>query len=113
PAPAEGWAVLCELDTSHPAAVAEVFAHPYTRVWAMRCIDPPAGADRQLDLAHLAGLATAAALRAGVPADLPVPVRDGMIHVPSLGALDAGISAEHTVRVTVSSGRATVPGQSS
>jgi uncharacterized protein len=109
-AAAEGWAVLCELDASHPAAVAEVFAHPYTRVWAMRCIDPPAGADRQLDLAHLAGLAAAAALRAGVTVELPAPVRDGMIHVPSVGALDAYTSTERTIRITVSGGRVSAPG---
>ena len=109
-AAAEGWAVLCALDGSHPAAVAEVFAHPYTPVWAMRCIDPPAGADPRLDRAHLAGLAAAAALRAGVTTELPIPVRDGMLHVPSLGALDTGASTEHTIRVTVSGGQVTAPG---
>jgi uncharacterized protein len=108
-AAAEGWAVLCALDGSHPAAVAEVFAHPYTRVWAMRCLDPPADADPQLDRAHLAGLAAAAALRAGVTAELPVPVRDGMLHLPSLGALETGVGTEHTVRVKVSGGQVTVP----
>jgi uncharacterized protein len=103
-AAAEGWALLCDLDGSNPGAVAEAFAHPYTRVWAMRCIDPPDGADRQLDHAHLAGLAVVAAQRAGVPAELPVPVRDGLVHLPSLGAFRVH-TGDRTVRVTVSPGR--------
>jgi uncharacterized protein len=104
-ASAEGWAVLCDLDATHPGAVAEVFAYPYTQAWAIRCLRPPRGADPELDRAHLAGLAASAALRAGVTAELPVPVRDGMLHLPLLGALDARPGAGATVRVAVSQGR--------
>ena len=102
-AAAAGWAVLCDLDVSHPGAVAEVFSHPYTRVWAMRCLAPPAGADPQLDRAHLAGLAAAAAARAGVAAELPVPVRDGLASLPSLGAFPV-VTGDRTVPVAVSPG---------
>ena len=80
----EGWAVLCDLDAAHPDAVAEVFAYPYTHAWAVRCLNPPPGADTALDRAHLASLAAAAALRAGATAELPLPVRDGLISLPSL-----------------------------
>lgn len=106
-AAAAGWTVLRDLDNTHPDAVAEVFAHPYTRVWAMRCLRPPAGAQPMLDRAHLAGLAAAAALRAGVTTDLAVPVRGGLLHLPSVGALAVGDLPERTVLVSVSAGRAT------
>jgi uncharacterized protein len=104
-AAAEGWSLLCSLDASDPSAVADVFAHPYTRVWAMRCLYPPPGADPEHDRAHLAGLAAAAALRAGVPAELPVPVRAGLAHIPSLGALDVGVSSRTTVPVVIDPSR--------
>jgi uncharacterized protein len=106
-AAAEGWAVLCDVDAACPDAVADVFAHPYTHAWAVRCLNPPPGADTELDRAHLAGLAAAAALRAGISAVLPLPVRDGLVHLPSLGAFDARTSATRTVRVSVSAGRLT------
>ena len=50
-------------------------------------------ADMDLDRAHLAGLAAAAALRAGMEAELLLPVRDGIIHLPGVGALAVGGSA--------------------
>ena len=104
-AAAEGWALLCELDVTHPDAVAYILSHPYTRVWALRCLRPPAGADIGLDRAHLAGIAAAAALRAGVAAELPVPVRYGLVHLPSTGALSTGTWDRRTARVQVSPGR--------
>jgi uncharacterized protein len=104
-AAAEGWALLCELDTKHPEAVADVLSHPYMRVWALRCLRPPAGADTELDQAHLAGIAATAALRAGVAAELPVPVRHGLVHLPSAGALPASTWSRRTERVRVSLGR--------
>jgi uncharacterized protein len=107
-AAAAGWTVLCELDSTHPDGVAEVFAHPYTRIWAMRCLRPPVGAQPLLDRAHLAGLAAAAALRAGISTDLAVPVRDGLLHLPSVGALAVGDLPERTVMVSVSPGRVAV-----
>jgi uncharacterized protein len=100
-AAAEGWSVLCALDASHPSAVAEVFASPYVRVWALRCLYPPPGGNPELDRAHLAGFAAAAAMRAGVAAELPVPVRAGLVHIPSLGALDVGTLTDSTVRIVV------------
>ena len=106
-AAAEGWAVLCDLDVSHPDAVADIFAYPYTHAWAIRCLNPPSGADQELDRAHLAGLAAASALRAGVTVELPLPVRDGLLHLPSLGALHVGARADRTVPVAVAPGRLT------
>jgi uncharacterized protein len=104
-AAAAGWALLCDLDVSHPGAVADVLSHPYTQVWALRCLKPPPGADVGLDRAHLAGIAAAAALRAGVVTELPVPVRHGLAHLPSYGALATGMGAGSTVLVQVAPGR--------
>jgi uncharacterized protein len=110
-AAAEGWSVLCDLDATHPGAVAEIFSHPYTHAWAMRCLNPPPGADTKLDQAHLAGLAAAAAVLAGISAELPVPAREGLLHLPTLGALAAGVSAGHTERVQISGGSPVTDGR--
>lgn len=101
-AAAQGWRLLTQLDDEHPEEVREVLTYPYVRAWAARCLNPPRGADTDLDRAHLAGLAAAAALRAGVEAELLLPVRDGRVHVPGVGALGAGSSAGRTSAVRIS-----------
>ena len=98
----EGWMLLAQLDEEHPQAVREVLTYPYVRAWAARCLNPPRGADTDLDRAHLAGLAAAAALRAGVEAELLLPVRDGHMHLPGVGALAAEAGAGHTSAVRIS-----------
>jgi uncharacterized protein len=100
-----GWTLLRELDRHHRDAIQELFAEPYVSAWAWRCLRPQPGADRELDRAHVAGLAVAAALRAGVAAELPVPVRHGMIHVPTVGAVAAGPGGEGTRAVSIRPGR--------
>ncbi|MEU6072866.1 FxsB family cyclophane-forming radical SAM/SPASM peptide maturase [Micromonospora sp. NPDC047074] len=84
PVAAEGWRLLVHLDDTHPGAVRAVLAHPFVRWWARRCRDGAA------ELSHLACVAAAAAVRARVRADLPVPVRDGVVSLPTLGALAVG-----------------------
>jgi len=86
-AAAEGWRILSELDAEHPEAVREVLSYPYVQAWAMRCLRPVRSADLDLDCAHLAGLAAAAALRAGLETELVLPVRNGAICLPTVGAL--------------------------
>jgi uncharacterized protein len=95
---AAGWRLLAQLDDEHPQAVREVLTYPYVRAWAARCLDPPRDADTDLDRAHLAGLAAAAALRAGVETELLLPVRDGQVHLPGVGVLPA---AGRTARMRV------------
>ncbi|HEX4062661.1 MAG TPA: FxsB family cyclophane-forming radical SAM/SPASM peptide maturase [Streptosporangiaceae bacterium] len=87
-AAARGWALLSRLDGERPAAVREILTYPYVQAWAMRCLQ--AGPDGQsgLDGAHIAGVAAATALRAGITAELMLPVRAGSIYLPGLGALD-------------------------
>jgi len=105
-AAADGWAMLCALDARQPEIVADLFAHPYTAAWAIRCLRPPAGADRDLDRAHLACLAVAAAIRTAEPADLVVPVRDGYVFLPTAGAIS--VPAGRTALIGVTGGRAHV-----
>lgn len=80
------WELLAELDAVEPAAVDAVFAHPYVRAWAARRLsgDPGAG------LGTLAELAAAAAVRAGRGDSVVVPVREGVLHLPTLGRLVLG-----------------------
>ncbi|MFB8167851.1 FxsB family cyclophane-forming radical SAM/SPASM peptide maturase [Kitasatospora purpeofusca] len=82
----EAWELLAELDAAEPSAVDAVFAHPYVRAWAARRLsgDPGAG------LGTLAELAAAAAVRAGRRDSVVVPVRDGALHLPTLGRLLLG-----------------------
>ena len=101
-AAAEGWRLLAQLDNEHPQAVLEVLTYPYVRAWAARCLEPPPDADTDLDRAHLAGLAAAAALRAGVEAELLLPVRDGHVHLPGVGALPAADAGGRTSAMQIS-----------
>jgi uncharacterized protein len=82
-----GWELLKDLDVRAPDAVRSVLSHPYVRPWAVGCLRQSDAHDA--DLAHLCLLAAAAAVRAGVSTDLPVPVSGGRVHLPTLGTLVA------------------------
>ncbi|MGW8767161.1 FxsB family cyclophane-forming radical SAM/SPASM peptide maturase [Streptomyces sp. NPDC055815] len=102
-----GRQLLMELDSSHPAETAEVLRHPFVQTWARGRLRSEAATDRGADpgdgardRAHIAGIAAAVARRAGVTTRLPLPVRDGLAHLPGLGAVrveQAGPTAEVTV----------------
>ncbi|MFJ9769684.1 FxsB family cyclophane-forming radical SAM/SPASM peptide maturase [Kitasatospora sp. NPDC101157] len=92
---AEAWELLSELDGVAPAAVDAVLAHPYARAWAARRL----AGDLAVGLGPLAALAAAAAVRAGRGDAVAVPVRDGWLHLPTLG------------RVAVPDGEAVVTGR--
>jgi uncharacterized protein len=62
-----------------------LLAHPYLRAWAVRVLSDPG-----YDTSHLTALAAAAAIRTGLDARLAVPVRDGYLHLPTLGRLTTG-----------------------
>ena len=98
--------LLAELDAERPEAVREVLTYPYVQAWAMQMPAPGPSADFELDRAHLAGLAAAAALRAGVEVELILPVREGLIYLPAVGALAMDAGAGRTSAVHVSPIRA-------
>jgi uncharacterized protein len=83
------WSLLTELDAGAPEAVDGVMAHPYTRAWAVRCMEG-AGGPPAADTGGFAEIAAAAAIRAGWETEVRVPVRDGMLRLPSVGALRLG-----------------------
>jgi uncharacterized protein len=100
----DGWDLLRRLDSDAPQAVHAVLSHPYVRAWAVRCLSRASSESPADDMAHLACLAAAAAIRAGVTAAVTVPVRDGIISLPTLGrfVLDAQATASGAVSAAVS-----------
>lgn len=78
------WELLVDLDTSLPAVVDAVVAHPYLRPWALRALDgrAPESAGR-----GLAEIAAACALRARRGDRVMVPVREGLLRLPGLGTV--------------------------
>jgi uncharacterized protein len=98
----EGWQLLDELEANQPEVVREVLTYPYVQAWAMRCLRPARSADFDLDRAYLAGLAAAAALRAGMDIELVLPVRKGSIYLPAIGAfaVEPGGGPTSVVRIS-------------
>jgi uncharacterized protein len=92
----DAWRTLADLDARAPQALDAVLAHPYTRAWAARCLRGEPAADA----GGLAEIAAAAALRARSACDLPVPVRDGAVHLPTLGRLLVGGDGEARLTAT-------------
>lgn len=96
---------LKRLDASHKNVLHEVLGHPYTSVWALRCLDDAqSGRADPEDFAHLASLAAATAIRAGVDADVEVPVRRGALYLPTLGRLVVGADAGRSMVLRISRG---------
>jgi uncharacterized protein len=98
---AAAWTVLTAIDRDQPATLDDVLAHPYFRVWAVRCLGQlkPARASRATEnrgpeepgsapnLLHLGAIAAVVAIRAGAPAEVTVPIMDSAIHLPTFGRL--------------------------
>jgi uncharacterized protein len=94
--PGAVWEVLARLDATHSPHLDDVLGHPYIRAWGtrfLRAATGPSGASpgehdfTDSDLRHLGAIAAAAAIRAGMSVELDVPVRDGFLHLPTLGRL--------------------------
>jgi HEXXH motif-containing protein len=86
------WDLLIEAERRDPATVGDVLLHPQAGVWAgytLRRLRGTAHSPAPLwvDLGYLHGLAAAAALRAGLDFRISVPVRDGFVVLPTLGAV--------------------------
>jgi uncharacterized protein len=87
-------ALLVRLDRERRTALDQVVEHPYVQRWAA-WHERTGGAP-----AHLAAVAAAAAVRAGEPIEVTVPVVAGTACLPGLGRIRAGGRQEVTVRVT-------------
>ncbi|MEU2284825.1 FxsB family cyclophane-forming radical SAM/SPASM peptide maturase [Streptomyces sp. NPDC013178] len=76
---AGAWQLAVELGREDEPLLAPLLAHPYTRVWAVRCLDGAASPD------HLASLVASVALAAGSADRVTVPVHDSYAYLPGLG----------------------------
>ncbi|MEV4316817.1 HEXXH motif domain-containing protein [Actinocrispum sp. NPDC049592] len=93
-----GLDLFLKADNKNRDAALTVIGYPHTGAWLMRCLrthDDP----QWTDLAHLNNVAVAAAIRAGLDFAIPVPVRDGKVHLPTMGAADVN---PHSQNVTAS-----------
>ncbi|WP_328424779.1 FxsB family radical SAM/SPASM domain protein [Micromonospora sp. NBC_00389] len=95
------WELLAHLDGTAPDAVRAVLTHSFVRPWLAHCLGPSARSGLARAVDPLPALAVAAALRAGVPTALSIPVLAGTITLPTHGSLvlpsGSGESAEVTV----------------
>ncbi|MFD5871690.1 aKG-HExxH-type peptide beta-hydroxylase [Streptomyces sp. NPDC060322] len=89
--------LLLQAEQANAEAVAATLLHPSVGRWlssALRTLHiPPGGTGIGADtpsehLPHLHSVAAAAAVQAKIAFTLPVPVRDGMVFLPGLGAAD-------------------------
>jgi uncharacterized protein len=83
-----GYALLAGVQRRDPAAAGVVIRHPSVGAWALRTLralrrDPALLA---VELSGMCGIAAAAAIRAGIPAEIEVPAIGGVVVLPSLGA---------------------------
>ncbi|MEV5937982.1 radical SAM/SPASM protein FxsB, inactivated metallohydrolase extension form [Streptomyces sp. NPDC051994] len=87
------WAALWELTTAvDGAGLDTVLAHPYARTWLLAALGAlREGRPEAMAKAHRLGAYTAAAsVRDGARLAVPVSWSDGLLHLPTLGALRLG-----------------------
>lgn len=110
------WEILLQAESRAASTLDEVLAHPYFRLWAVRCLQdlrqPAHGPRRGTSLApqwldYLASIAIVAALRADVHTRLEMFTKRGMLYMPSLGRFVVGQepSAGKVLIETVGNGR--------
>jgi HEXXH motif-containing protein len=104
-----GYDLLADAQDRDRAAVDAVLRHPPVGAWARRTIQMLAD-DRAREQAvpgQLAGIAVAAAIRAGLDCAAEVPVTDGAVMLPSVGRIDLPERARSDrARLNVTGGRA-------
>ena len=112
--------LLTRVELKDPDAVAAVIRYPSVGAWAFRTLLAKRGQSHMPGATPdgLAALAAASAIRIGLPADIDVPVRQGMVVLPSLGValLPASqnsarvrIGSWHT-EITAAGTRVVIPG---
>jgi HEXXH motif-containing protein len=103
--------LLSSVQRTHPRAVESILLHPYVGAWGVRCLNRlygldvaegvlDGGSELDVELGYLAGIAASAAIQAGLAFEISVPIRDGGILLPGLGAatVPSGSCAEATLR---------------
>ena len=110
---ADGWDLLQRLDVDAPDATDGVLSHPYIRPWAVRCLngdaDSPDDSPGDSDVNHwdyLCAIAAAVAIRSGQSAEIRVPLRDGALHLPTVGS--ATVTDSRTADLIIEPGRLTI-----
>ncbi|MEE1769617.1 HEXXH motif-containing putative peptide modification protein [Streptomyces sp. JV185] len=87
----QDWALLETAERADRTAVRAVLLHPLAGPWAQRCLRGLSatgpGPELRSDLHHLSALAAAAAIRAGIPFTSRLTAHDGLLSLPTLGAL--------------------------
>lgn len=83
-----GYQLLALVQRRDAAAAAEVIGYPSVGAWALHVIRPD-GASLGARPSGLAAVAAAAAIRAGLDVEVEVPVVNGTVLLPSLGAASA------------------------
>jgi HEXXH motif-containing protein len=83
-----GHELLARVQSRDPGTAGSVIRHPAVGAWALHTLRGDATIPGARP-SGLAGVAAAAAIRAGVAAEVEVPVTNGKVMLPSLGAADA------------------------
>ncbi|MEU8283556.1 FxsB family cyclophane-forming radical SAM/SPASM peptide maturase [Micromonospora sp. NPDC048905] len=104
-APGPGWDLLVDLDTTAPATLRTVLRHPFLRPRLTSLLSGPRQpGSRSPEPDPVAALAAAAAVRAGISAEVQVPVAGGEVFLPTLGAFRMPSTGIDTVVLTVRPG---------
>ncbi|MEU9314410.1 HEXXH motif-containing putative peptide modification protein [Streptomyces sp. NPDC048295] len=105
----QDWALLERAERADRTAVRAVLLHPLAGPWAQRCLRGLSatgpGPELRADLHHLSALAAAAAIRAGIPFTSRLTAHDGLLSLPTLGALR---SRSEEVGITFHEGEVTM-----
>ena len=106
----EGCELLAEAWRASPEATEAVVRYPAVGAWARRALQAVrSGASGTVaEPSGLLAVSAAAAIRAGLDARINVPVRDGLVVLPSLGAAVMPDSGKQAVTVHSRPGGATV-----
>ncbi|MEV0681473.1 HEXXH motif-containing putative peptide modification protein [Actinosynnema sp. NPDC050436] len=88
---ARAWALLAEAERVAPAVVEELLLLPSVGVWLSRVLrhtvaTAPDATPLRSEVGGFHALAAAAAVRSGLPCEVPVPVVHGVVTLPSVGA---------------------------
>jgi uncharacterized protein len=106
-----GYRLLARVQRKDPGAVAAVVNHPSVGAWAYRTMTALRGgpALAGAEPAGVGAIAAAAAIRAGITAEIEIPVTGGIAMLPSVGAAGPFDGPAATVRgADISGGGSTV-----